>query len=58
MGVAEILMLIKGVIEFPGVILQFVKLLRKTPQENHEDLLEAVRQEAKLFEETGRPSSW
>lgn len=56
MGVAEIIALIKGIFDFPKTILEFVKLLRKTPQEQHEQILVNIAAEAKHFEESGRPS--
>lgn len=55
MGLADILAIIKGVIYFPDTILEFVKILQKTPQENHEAILDASRKEAMNYEETGRP---
>ena len=39
MGIAEIIALIQGVLAFPKTILEFVKLLKKTPQEKHEDII-------------------
>jgi hypothetical protein len=55
MGAAEIIALIIGVLKFPQVILDFVKLLQKTPAEKHSDLIKKVQAEAAHFEETGRP---
>jgi hypothetical protein len=56
MGIAEILALITGVLQFPKVILEFVKLLKKSPAEKHEDILKQIAHEAEKFEESGRPS--
>ncbi len=56
MELKEILDLVKGVIQFPATILQFVKILQKTPQENHEYLLIKLNNESHVFEETGRPT--
>jgi hypothetical protein len=56
LGLIEIIELIKGVLAFPGIVLEFVKLLKSTPQENHEAILKRVREEASAFEETGRPT--
>lgn len=55
MGIAEIILLITGLLQFPKTILEFVKLLKKTPQEKHEDIVKAIAEEAKKFEDTGRP---
>lgn len=56
MGIAEILTLIGALFEFPKTILEFVKLLKKTPQEKHDDILKAIALEAKKFDDTGRPT--
>lgn len=56
MGLIQILDIIKGVLQFPATILEFIKILRKTPQENHEDLLKRIGEESKKFEDTGRPT--
>lgn len=55
-GLLDILEIIKAVLKFPTTILEFVKLLKKTPQENHEDLMKKIQEEAKHFEDTGRPT--
>jgi hypothetical protein len=55
MGFSEILTLISGLIQFPGTILQFIKLMQKSPQEKHEAIMERIRLEAQAFEDTGRP---
>lgn len=56
MGLPEIFTLISALFEFPKTILEFVKILKKTPVENHEDVLQAMAKEAKRFEDTGRPT--
>lgn len=56
MTFASIVELLKGIFAFPKTILEFVKLLRKTPVENHEDILKNIAAESKKFEDTGRPS--
>ena len=56
MGIAEIFILIKGLLEFPGTILEFVKLLKKTPTEQHQDIVQAIANEAANLAKTGRPS--
>ena len=56
MGVAEILALITGVLQFPGQVLKFINLLKKTPQEQHEQIVGRILDESRKFEDTGRPS--
>lgn len=56
MTVLGIIELVKGLLQFPGVILEFVRLLQKTPQEKHDALLKQIQKESEKFEETGRPS--
>lgn len=55
-GLTDILAIIKGVLQFPGTILEFVKLLQKTPQEKHDDILKLIQLESNKFQETGRPT--
>lgn len=47
---------IKGVLQFPSAVLAVVRVLQKTPEEKHQDLLVAIQKEAAAFQETGRPS--
>jgi hypothetical protein len=56
MTVLGIIELVKGLLQFPGVILEFVRLLQKTPQEKHDALLKQIQIESEKFEQTGRPS--
>jgi hypothetical protein len=56
LGLTDILAIIKAVLQFPSTILEFVKLIQKTPQEKHEDLLKRLAEESKKFEDTGRPT--
>jgi hypothetical protein len=56
MGVAEIIALITGVLKFPQTVLEFVKIIQKTPAEKHADLMKKVAAEAAHFEDTGRPT--
>jgi len=56
LGLVEIIDLIKGVLQFPAAILEFVKLLRKTPEEKHEDLLKKIAEESEKFSDIGRPT--
>ncbi len=56
LGLLDILAIIKAVLNFPSTMLEFVHLLKETPQEKHDHLLKKMAEEAKKFEETGRPS--
>lgn len=56
MSIAELLALITALAKFPSVILEFVKILQKTPEEKHEDLLKKIAEESIKFQETGRPT--
>lgn len=51
-----ILAAIVAALQFPEAVVKLVNLLRKTPQEKHEDLLKKIDEEASKFENTGRPS--
>jgi len=56
MTVSGIFTIIMGVLEFPKMILEFINLVKKTPEEKHEEILKAIQAEAKKFDDTGRPS--
>ena len=55
LGLTDIFAIVKAVFQFPSTILEFVKILGKTPQDKHEDLLKKMREESVKFENTGRP---
>lgn len=44
-----------GVLRFPDTILKIIKLLKSTPEENHEALVKSLSEEAKQYEISGRP---
>jgi len=52
----KILDLIRGFFQFTSDLLKLMKILRRTPQERHEDLLKRIDEESKEFEKTGRPT--
>ena len=56
MDLSDLMVLIKGLIDFPSALLALVKLLRVTPQENHEAILKKISDESIAFEQTGRPT--
>jgi hypothetical protein len=53
---AEIIAVIIGFFKFFDTVAGFIKTLEKTPIEKHQDLLKASQDEAKKFEDTGRPT--
>lgn len=56
MNLQAILEIISGVLQFPDRVLALIRILKKTPQENHEALLAKIATEAEAFQQTGRPS--
>jgi hypothetical protein len=52
----KILDLIRGMFQFPEALLKLIHVLRKTPQENHEEILKRIGDESKNFENKGRPT--
>lgn len=52
----EILTAIIAALQFPKEINRLIAMLKKTPQQKHEDILRNMEAEAKKFEETGRPT--
>lgn len=56
MNLAAWLEIISAALKFPDAILRLVRVLQKTPQEQHEALVLKNEAEAKTFEDTGRPS--
>jgi len=55
MTAAGILALITGVLQFPNEILQLINVLKKTPQEKHDELMKKITGEAQDFDKNGRP---
>jgi len=56
MIVTDILALVTAFFQFPKSLIEFAKLLKKTPQERHEEILKRIEEEAKGFQDTGRPT--
>lgn len=56
MGFSDIVALVTAFFQFPQTILAFVKILKKTPEENHDAILKRVADEAASFEQSGRPN--
>lgn len=55
MGLAEWLLIIKGVLAFPKEVSALIKLLRGTPAERHANILNKIRAEEADMAQTGRP---
>lgn len=56
MTIAAFLEVISGFFKFPDAVLRLVQALQKTPQEQHEALLQASEAEALNLAKTGRPT--
>lgn len=55
MKLKTILEIIAGVLAFPTQVLFLVRLLKGTPQAEHEKIMARLQAEAQRFEDTGRP---
>lgn len=55
MTFAAIISLIQGLFQFPGEISALIKMLKATPEEQRENLMKSVSDEASKFQVTGRP---
>lgn len=47
--------IILGIMRFPEHVLQLIRVLKKTSQEKHQDILDRIAKEEERFEDTGRP---
>lgn len=56
MTLAVILEIINGVLKFPDSVLKLIRVLQKTPQQKHDDILKAAEDAAQKFMDTGRPT--
>lgn len=56
LGLAGWLEIIKGVLEFPGEIRRLIAMLRKTPQQKHEELIGRIQKEVEAAAAGERPS--
>ena len=54
MGVAEWLALLTGLLKFPRELLDLVKFLQDTPEENRQEAAASVRKSIDVFRKTGR----
>jgi len=52
----QFLAIILAALKFPTEMSAFIKLLQSTPQEKHDALMVQIADQAKSFQETGRPS--
>ncbi len=55
MNVVLIFQVILAALQFPVQIMSFIKLLKDTPEEKHDQLLSAMQKEADKINDTGRP---
>lgn len=55
MTLKAILEILAGVLAFPSQVLSLVRLLKGTPQAEHEKIMARLQAEAQSFEDTGRP---
>lgn len=55
MGLAAWIELLTLVLKFPSTVLDIVRLLQKTPEEKHSELVAKIQEEAQQFADTGRP---
>ena len=55
-GLSGWLEIFKAVLQFPDAVLRLVLVLKKTPQEVHELLVQQNEKAAAQYEKTGRPS--
>ena len=56
MTLAVILEIINGVLKFPDAVLRLIRVLSKTDQQKHDDILKSAEEAARKFENEGRPS--
>jgi hypothetical protein len=52
----EILGIISGILKFWDEVSFFVKLLQKTDEQKHQDLMVKIQEEADKINKTGRPT--
>lgn len=56
MGFLDIVALLKAAFEFPGEVMQLVDTLRKTPEEQRQEITKAIEAESERLAKEGRPS--
>lgn len=56
MGLSGWLELITGILKFPDAILKIIRILQGSPQEHHDAILKSLANEARKFEDMGRPT--
>lgn len=56
MTFTELLSILQAIVEFPKELNEFVKLLRKTPEEQRQDVMKRVRDQKIKFDQNGRPT--
>lgn len=56
MTVAGLIAVLTAFFKFPDAVVRLVGVLSKTPEEKHEELVNAIAQEMVKFQDTGRPT--
>jgi hypothetical protein len=56
MTLEAFLALIPAILQFPSQIAWFIQLLKKTPEEQHQALMDKIQSEADAYQKTGRPN--
>lgn len=57
MTLIDLITIIKGVLAFPDAIIKLIRLLEKTPQQKHDEIVSRITKEEEHFRDTGRPSA-
>lgn len=55
-ALADWITIIQGVLAFPKSVLQVIQTFQKTPEEKHQELVNAIQAESAKYQETGRPT--
>lgn len=56
MTFAAIIALIPAIFKFWDQVVWLVQTLQKTPEEQHQSLMDRIKKEADSYEQTGRPN--
>lgn len=58
MTIAVILEIINGVLKFPTEILKLIRILKQTPEQAHQALIDQISKEAETYLEKGTRPNW
>lgn len=56
MTISAILSLIIGILQFPAQMSAFLKILQKTPEEQHNALIASIQAQSAAYQASGRPN--